>query len=148
MTCTVDANVFVAAARPEEVHYKESREFLQEVARRGITIVCPALVLAECSAALARATDSTENGVELAEIVEGMGNVQFVALESSWAHHAARVAASHRLRGADAIYCTVAKEAGATLITWDAELLERGAAAVRTMTPAEWLAAQQDNGTR
>jgi hypothetical protein len=36
----------------------------------------------------------------------------------------------------------VAEGHGATLVTWDAEMLRRGAAAVPVMTPAEWLAAQ------
>ena len=38
------------------------------------------------------------------------------------------------------MYVAVAQEYGTTLITWDQELLARGAAAVTVMTPADGLA--------
>ena len=45
------------------------------------------------------------------------------------------------MRGADAVYVAVAEEFGTMLITWDAEMLSRGAQAVAVMTPSDWLAA-------
>jgi len=51
----------------------------------------------------------------------------------------ARLAASHRLRGADAVYLAVADLTKATLVSWDREMLERGAGAVETLDPSEWL---------
>ena len=38
------------------------------------------------------------------------------------------------------MYVAVAQEYGTTLITWDVELLTRGALTVPTMTPTDWLA--------
>lgn len=40
---------------------------------------------------------------------------------------------------ADSAYISLAHESAAELITWDREMLERGASAVTTMTPADWL---------
>jgi predicted nucleic acid-binding protein len=54
-----------------------------------------------------------------------------------------QVATHHRLRGADSVYVAVAEAANATLITWDDEMLERGAGVVTTLTPLQWIAEHQ-----
>lgn len=58
------------------------------------------------------------------------------------ARRAAQIARDHRLRGADAVYVSVAEMFGSRLIAWDAEMLERGADVVTTMTPLEWMEEQ------
>jgi len=52
MNLTIDASVFVSAARPSEKQYPQSYWFLHKV--KGAKIFCPTLVLAECGAAIAR----------------------------------------------------------------------------------------------
>lgn len=52
MKITIDASVFVAAARPAEPHYLESRAFIPEAQKVNIEVICPTLVLLECGAAL------------------------------------------------------------------------------------------------
>ena len=66
--------------------------------------------------------------------------MKLVGLTTVRARGASHLAATHRLRGADTIYVGVASEFGTTLITWDTEMRVRGAAAVTTMSPADWLA--------
>ena len=48
-----------------------------------------------------------------------------------------RLGLQQRLRGADALYAATAQLAGAALISWDNELIQRAGA----MTPSAWLAA-------
>jgi predicted nucleic acid-binding protein len=61
MKLTIDASVFVSAARPSENQYPISYRFLHRV--KGSRIFCPTLVLAEWGAAIARATgDSLLSG--------------------------------------------------------------------------------------
>jgi predicted nucleic acid-binding protein len=43
----------------------------------------------------------------------------------------------------DAVYVAVAEAMGATLITWDDEMLARGAAKVPALTPSQWIVGQQ-----
>lgn len=50
---------------------------------------------------------------------------------------------AHRLRAADSIYVAVAETFNATLITWDAEMLQRSPAVVPTLTPMEWVERQR-----
>jgi hypothetical protein len=52
MRLTIDASVFVSAARPSEKPYPLSYRFLHRV--KGSKIFCPTLVHAECGAAIAR----------------------------------------------------------------------------------------------
>ena len=56
---------------------------------------------------------------------------------------AAELAALHKLRGADSVYVAVAQEFGATLITWDAEMLARAPSIVTVQTPADYATASQ-----
>jgi predicted nucleic acid-binding protein len=138
MNLIVDASVFVAASRTDEVHYRASREFLQQVRDQGCNVFCPTLVLPECAAAIARPTADANLADELVALVEAFPRLQLVPVELTLARRAAQVASDHRLRGADSVYVTVAETLDATLVAWDAEMLERGAGVVLTMTPPEW----------
>ena len=73
--------------------------------------------------------------------MENFPNINLVPLTEQRAQAAVQIAFLCRLRGADAVYAAVAQEYGTTLITWDQELLTRGANAVPTLTPTDWLAA-------
>ena len=144
MTCTIDASVFVAAARESEEHYTISRRFLQRVRAQAVPVVCPTLVLPECAAAIARPTHDSVLASELVLLVESFVGLQLAALELSLARRAAEIATEHRLRGADSVYVAVAESFSATLVTWDTEMLQRAPAVVPTTTPAEWM--EKQNG--
>ena len=143
MTITVDASVFVAAARTEEAHNQASRRFLLQVRAQGTNLFCPILVLPECAAAVARPTGDSALGEELVALIEGIPGLHLINLDPPLAHRAVHIAAHHRLRGADSVYIAVAEAFNAALITLDAEMLERGADVVTTMTPVQWMGEQQ-----
>jgi len=142
MICTVDASVFVAASREQEQQFDASFECLQRARARGVTVVCPSLVLPECAAAVARATGMAEEADEILELIETFPRLQLIPVSLSLARQAAQIGKSHRLRGGDSVYVAVAEAFDATLLTWDTEMLERAPAVVPTMTPADWLARQ------
>jgi len=108
-----------------------------------VTVFCPTLVLPECAAAIARPTGDAAWVEELTRLIESFPSLHLVPLDLPLARRAAQIAAIHRLRGADAIYAAVAETFNATLITWDAETLQRGPAIVSTLTPAEWVERQR-----
>jgi predicted nucleic acid-binding protein len=123
----------------EEQQQDASREFLQQVQSRGNDLFCPALILAECAAAIARPTGDDALAEELVSMVAGFPNLQLIALDAALAHRAAQIAISQRLRGADAIYVAVAESFDATLITWDSEMILRGQPVAPALTPADWI---------
>jgi predicted nucleic acid-binding protein len=60
-----------------------------------------------------------------------------VALTLMLAQQAADLAATHRLRGADAVYLAVALRYGTTLVSRDEEQRSRGSRIVTCQTPEE-----------
>jgi len=139
MNLTVDASVFVAASRADEVHHQASRQFLQQIQAQQCDLYCPTLVLPECSAAIARPTADAQLAEELVLLIQSLPRLHLVPLDVTLAQHASQVARDHRLRGADSVYVSVAGIFDSKLVAWDAEFLERGASVVTTMTPVEWL---------
>ncbi len=139
MNYTIDASVFVSSMRHEEEGFSISRELVHQFEQHALNAFCPVLILPECAAAVTRATDDRTSANEIVTLLENMTGLYFVALDIDLAKSAARIAAEQRLRGADAIYVAVAQAFDAKLITWDTEMLERGARVVQTMTPARWL---------
>jgi predicted nucleic acid-binding protein len=69
--------------------------------------------------------------------VLALPGLKLVALSEGLAQQAARRASRHFLKGADAIYVALAASSKAPLVTLDDEMLERGAEAVKTLTPAD-----------
>ncbi len=60
---------------------------------------------------------------------------RFVHLDDVLAQEAARLAADLRLRGADAVYVSVAALHGLPVFTWDMEMIRRAPLSVRVQTP-------------
>jgi predicted nucleic acid-binding protein len=137
MNFTIDASVFVSAARPSEELYHMSYMFLQKA--KGEVIFCPTLVLSECGAAIARPTGDALISRKLVSLVKNFPGMIQVPLSLSLAIRSAEIAIENRLRGADAVYVAVAEYFDAILISWDEEMLRRSPDLLLTMTPDQWL---------
>lgn len=136
---TVDASVHVSALNPAEADSATSQAFLALVRQHRISLFCPTLLLVEVAAAVARAFDDADRAVALAEALRGLPNQTLVPLDESLADCAVVLAATARLRGADAIYAAVAQQYGTTLITLDRQQLDRLSPLVSTALPADVL---------
>jgi predicted nucleic acid-binding protein len=141
MSCTVDACVFVSAARPSDANHAASREFLRRLRAAGERVVCPTLLLPECAAAIVRPTGDAQLAGQLVSMVEQFPRAEFVTLDRPRAKRAAEAATLYKLKAGDAVYVAVAGEFGASLVTWDGEILQRGPAALPRLTPSQWSAA-------
>ncbi len=145
MSVVIDASVFVAASRTNEPHFAESVRFLRDLKNELVEIYCPTLLLPECAGAIARATGSMQLAHDLIGLIETYPKLLLVPLTQATAQRTAVLASRHKLRGADAIYVTLANELRSILVTWDGEMLGRGAASTSTMTPTQWLARPSAN---
>lgn len=143
MNYTIDASVFISSARTQEAHHPVSVEFLNQLRGQQPACYCPSIILAEFSAAIARRTGDLVLAQNLVLLVKSFVGMNLLAVPVSLAERAAQIAAHQRLRGADSVYVAVAEESGATLITWDSDMLQRSTAVVTTITPADWLSTQQ-----
>ena len=140
---TIDASVHVSALNPAEIESGSSRAFLTLVQEHHLPLFCPTLLAVEVAAAVARALNDVERAIALAAALRGWPNQTLVPLDEALADRAINLAASARLRGADAIYAAVAQQYGATLITLDRQQLERLPPVVRTICPADALSETQ-----
>ena len=141
---TIDASVHISALNPAEADSAISQAFLALVRQHRLPLFCPTLLLVEVAAAVARAFDDTGRAVALADALRSLPNQTLVPLDETLADRAVALAATARLRGADAIYAALAQQYGTTLITLDRQQLDRLPPQVRTARPADVLSEMEE----
>jgi predicted nucleic acid-binding protein len=132
--------VFVNAFNRHETGHAASLDVLSAIQEGGDPIIVPALLLAEVASAVARANDDSAGALEYVDAIAALPNVTLVTVTPAIARQAADLAATHRLREADAVYVAVSLRYGTVLVTRDGEQRSRGSAAVTCRTPEETLA--------
>lgn len=136
---TIDASVFVNAFNPHERGHAESLRILTAIQEQGDPIIVPTLLIAEIASAVARASDDSVGALEYANATAALTHVTLVALSATLARQAADLAATYRLRGADAVYLAVARRYATILISRDDEQLTRGSRVAICHTPEQAL---------
>jgi predicted nucleic acid-binding protein len=130
----------VNAFNPHEHGHAASLQLLTVIQERADPVVVPVLVIPEIVAAVARASDDRAGALEYADATAALPHVTLVTLTPATARQAAELAATYRLRAADAVYLAVAHRYGTTLVSRDREQRTRGSAVVTCRTPEEALA--------
>lgn len=122
---TVDASVFVSAARADEPSHADSLAFLDGLRESNNRLFLPTLALAEVAAALSRTGTAPELAQRYALAIAKLPNVTLIALDEPLAREAAELGAKFKLRGADSVYIATARLVAAELVTLDKEQLGR-----------------------
>jgi predicted nucleic acid-binding protein len=135
----VDASVFVNAFNPRENGHAASRALLAAIRAAEDPIIVPTLLVTEIASAVARASGDVVGALEYAYAAASLPQVTLVTLTAGMAREAAELAATHRLRGADAVYLAVARRYGTVLVSRDSEQRKRGAAVAACHTPEQAL---------
>ncbi len=136
---TINASVFVNAFNSHERGHAESLQFLVTTHERGDPIIVPSLLVAEVASAVARASDDTAAALEYTDAIAALPHLTLEGLTAAMARQAAELAASHRVRGADAVYLAVARRYATTLVSRDSEQLARGSGVAVCQTPEKVL---------
>jgi predicted nucleic acid-binding protein len=131
----VDASVWVSSLVPDDVNHMASSGWLGRELSVGSILVIPGHAPAEVAGAIARRTGQPALGGQAAARLLTLPSLRIVPIDASLAHAAANVAADHLLRGADAVYATVAQALNLPLVTLDAELQRRAAGFVHVVAP-------------
>ena len=137
----VDASVHIADMRPSEPHHREARAFLDFARQTGEEVYGPIIVLAEVAAGIARGTGRPALARWLTGLLQRIPNFTFIPVDAPLGGLAAEIAATHQIRGCDAVYIALAQQLGAPLVTLDSEQRQRAPAAIVAQTPAAALAA-------
>ena len=139
---TIDASVFVNAYGAHEIGHQDSLRILTLIREEGDPVIVPTIVLTEIASAVARTSDDRAGALRYAAAATSLPNVTLVALTPTMARQAAELAATYRLRGADAVYLAVARRYATTLVSRDVEQLTRGSRIVPCQTPEQALRAR------
>ena len=137
----VDASVWVANVINEDAHHEVSLAFMHRFIMERQIATVPLLVWAEIAGAVARRTGDADRGMKVAGLIAAQVWVMGVPLDASQASASMRLAATLRLRGADAVYVALAATYREPLITLDSEMLERARGVAEVLTPEQWLQA-------
>jgi predicted nucleic acid-binding protein len=133
----------VNAFNPHEPGHAESLAILSAIHQAGDPVVVPTLLLPEIASAVARASDDSAGALQYAQATAALPHLTLVASTPATVRQAAELAATYRLRGADAVYVAVARRYGTTLVSRDEEQRSRGSAVVACLTPEDALSRRQ-----
>ena len=131
----IDASVWVSILSDAEVNYHSSRRWFRARLVRADDLMIPTLALAEVAGAIARRQASTDAAHRALDWMLQLPQLQIVPIHHQLAFEAADIAATYRLRGADAVYVAAAAERAVPLVTWDREPLQRAASIVDVIQP-------------
>jgi predicted nucleic acid-binding protein len=104
----VDASVWVSTLVSEDVHHERSRRWVKDRLTAGTTLIMPVLALVEVVGAVVRRTGREDLGRQVIEDMTRASDLRLIPVGMDLARAAATLAASYRLRGADAIYAALA----------------------------------------
>jgi predicted nucleic acid-binding protein len=135
----VDASVWVSRLIATDTHHDPSRVWMEDAAARDEQFVAPVILLPEVAGALSRRAADPAVGERVVEVLLRVPGLRLVSIDGRLGQEAARLAARHRLRGADAVYVATASTLNLPLVTWDAEQRDRTEGLIQTTTPAEML---------
>jgi predicted nucleic acid-binding protein len=135
----VDASVWVAIFRDNDIHHGSSVSFLHAAVTTQQDLHVPNLALAEIASVFARQTGKARLATRTVHAVLALPRVQRHPLSDAPADRAASLAARCKLRGADAVYVALAEALDQPLITLDQEILDRSARVIGISTPSIWV---------
>lgn len=135
----VDASVWVAIFRENDVHHAVSVAFLELAVANQRDLNIPNLALAEIAGVVARQTGQARLAARTVRAVLALPRVQRHGLNDALGDRAAALAARCKLRGADAVFVVLAEALDQPLITLDREIQERSRRVIEVEAPGTWV---------
>lgn len=132
----LDANLWVSAFDPTDRFHGDSLATFRAAAEHGHQLAGPAFVVLESACALGRRLADADKARATGSMMADHPDLHLEPLTQDLLAEAERLGLDLRLRGADALYLATARRLGCELLSWDAELIDRGGA----ISPRDWLA--------
>lgn len=130
----VDASVLLNAFL-QEPGSERSRRFLDRLKESGERFIVPELLFPEIAGALSRGTKNAVLAERYVQTLRMLPGLVSIAIDTSLADVAARIAATQRLKGGDAVYVAAAQAFDATLVTLDEEQYARARTIISAQKP-------------
>lgn len=116
-----DASVWVARLIPQEPKHAACVDWWQNFDASSGRIIVPVLLLAEVGGAISRRTGKPALARQVVQTLLKTPELTFVPMDQELGEHAAQLAASLGLRGADAVYVALAHRLHVPLLSLDDE---------------------------
>ena len=136
----VDASVWVSRLVSGDVHHEPSRLWLAGLVEEGTALTNTGAAAPRGHRDHSRRVGRPELAAQALSVLQCLPNMRFVPIEADLARLAGQFAADLALRGADAVYVSLAYQLGVPLATWDREQLERSPTSINVLTPQDLLA--------
>jgi predicted nucleic acid-binding protein len=134
----IDASVWVSLLLRQDVNYADTHNWMTKVFSSRIPIAAPLLLLAEVGGAIARRLSQPVMGERAIKRLAAIPTLRLVSIDHSLGIQAGNIAARYQLRGADAVYVTVAANLNVPLISWDNQQINRAVGLVNAFTPNQY----------
>lgn len=124
----VDSSFFVSLFVKGDVNHEKALDTWKKLRESGIKMFAPTLILPEVCGAIVRVTKDKGYGDEVKEKIEEWLRVKVLTLKEltiKRAKMATEIAIKFNLKGADAIFVSLAQEFDAKLLTLDEEIKKR-----------------------
>lgn len=128
---TIDSSVIVASLLEQEKDHLKALSLWKEVVTGNVVAIMPYTVLVEVVAAVRRRTGQKELAQRVKKELLALDTVNFVIVDPDSASDASDIAIEAGVRGMDAVVIQTAKEYNTTLVSLDAEMIEKSAAMVK-----------------
>ncbi len=131
----VDASVWVAFFLSMDASHAASYRWIDQHTAKGGIIVAPTILLTEVAATISRRLGQPQGAISAANTIEQLSSTHILPMDGPLMREATNIAATFKLRGADAIYVATARQLNIPLLTWDVDQLTRPTSIITTMTP-------------
>lgn len=131
----MDTSVWISALMPTDPNHAAAMQWLNRHVKAGGSLLAPTLLVIETASGLARATGQPVLAQRAASRLYSLPFMRIVSIDQSLVNETVSIAATYKLRGADAVFVALAKIEGLPLVSFDQEQLTRPTDIVTTIRP-------------
>lgn len=130
-----DASLIAAFYVPDDRFHAQAVRWMDTMTESEVALQAPTILLAEAAGAIGRRLGDSSYAIRVVDSLLAGDVITFVPLTRPLAELSARIAATERIRGCDAIYLALAGETNDVLYSFDDEQIERGASVAQVVRP-------------
>lgn len=131
----VDTSVWISWLLPTDLNHASAHNWISRYVHAGGLLLSPSMLVIETASGISRATNQSAVGAQAARQIYTLSFVQVAPLDQNLVNETADIAATYKLRGADAIFVALAKREAVPLVSFDHEQLTRPTAIIATIRP-------------
>lgn len=143
MNLILDASVFISAFQKSEKNHREATEVMALIRAHRISLITHALFYFEVLCTLQRKTNDRTVAMKALAVAKALPVMKSVPIDQRLFESQETLVSQLGLRGADAVYVSIASRYKARLITFDFEMFSR---AEKYCIPVEKFLAMKSGG--